>query len=137
MHLLFVFSMCSCTYICYPCLLSDKSLNRGEIIIYCSVLLVGIVIIMTIIISFSIFGFILFKKNQQRPVQTISNDYTSTTDTKQPTSTFHCTQDDEVNSFCRASISHTTCTLHTAGLWLYSVYDGLRQGGHCHSKSMR
>ena len=29
------------------------------------------------------------------------------------------------------------CTLHTAGLWLYSVYDGLRQGGHCHSKSMR
>ena len=112
MHLLFVFSMCSCTYTCYLCLLSAKSLSRGEIImICCSAILVGIVIIMMIILSFSIFGFILFKKNQQRPVQTISTEYTSTTDTKQQTSIFHCAQDDEVNF---TQNQYWSCYLHTA-----------------------
>lgn len=75
---------------------SANALSSGEVIIYCSAISVGIVIIMTIVLLSIIFGFV-FNKHQQRSVQTISSEHISTTDTKQKTSMFHCAQDDEVN----------------------------------------
>jgi hypothetical protein len=75
-----------------------NSLSGGEveaIIISCSVILVGVVII---VIMLSIFGFLLKKKQLHVPtVRMISSAHTSSTDAKQQTSTFHCVQSDEVN----------------------------------------
>ena len=117
-----------------------NSLSGGEveaIIICCSVILVGVMIIMIVL---SICGF-LFKKKRLHlpPVQTISNEHTSSTNTRQQT-TFHCTQTDEVNKEWIIMQMYTCpckCIMHNAGFWLYSVYDGLWSSCHYHSKSMR
>jgi hypothetical protein len=89
-------------------------------------------VITVIIVLFSIFGFII-KKKQLQSVRVISSVHTSSTDTKQQTSTFHCAQNDEVN-LCRiihvymyvriTQISHATCTLQVSGYTLCTTdYD--------------
>ena len=116
-----------------------NSLSGGEveaIIICCSVTLVGVMII---VIVLSICGF-LFKKKRLHlpPMQTISSEHTSSTNTRQQT--FHCAQTDEVNKEWIIIQMYTCpckCIMHNAGFWLYSVYDGLWSSCHYHSKSMR
>ena len=114
MHILFVF-MLSAT----------NSLSSGEVeaIIICfSVFLVGVVIIVIIL---SIFGF-MFKKKQLQSVHTITSVHTSSADTRQQMSTFHCGQNDEVNlmqNIITQSI-HCTCTMQVSGYTLCTMdYD--------------
>ena len=75
---------------------ATKSLSSGEveaIIICCSLFVVGVLIIVIIL---SIFGFV-FKKKQLQAVQTLNS--TCADKRQQPRSTFHCAQNDEVNSY--------------------------------------
>ena len=139
--------LCSCLCLCL-CVSDTNSLSSGEveaIVISCSVILVGIVIVAIIL---SACGF-MFKRKQLQSVTTISSVHTSRADAQQQTSMSHHAQNDEVNTcnYLQSIIEwlHVcyicTCTLfwyyvHNAGLGLYSVYHGLWQGCHCCSKHM-
>ena len=113
MHILFVF-MLSAT----------NSLSSGEveaIIICCSVFLVGVVIIVIILSIFRL----VFKKKQLQSVHTITSAHTSSADTRQQTSTFHCAQNDEVNLMQNIITQiHCICTMQVSGYTLCTMdYD--------------
>ena len=89
--------LCLCSCLCL-CVSATNSLSSGEveaIVISCSVILVGVVII---VIMLSAFG-LMFRRKQLQSITTISSTHTSSTDTRQQTIMSQHAQNDEVNNY--------------------------------------